>query len=318
MTIAIPLPRLDLPLVIDSTMLTTADACLRRFYYEFAAGLTAGRKSVHLHAGGCFARAMEVFYTRYYVHGDSFQVALDRAEIEYHLMWGNWEPETEKEADSPKTRERTFEAVIDYFREYPPDTDPIRPFILNGKPTVEFTFGVPLDPSEGWPLHPSGDPFLLGGRFDLLGEMGKIIVIRDEKTMQATPGQHWAPGFLMRGQFLGYVWACRKLGIPVSTVVVRGVVILKTMLKQIPVTKTYPDQMILKWEERTKKLLWRIREAYDSGEWDYSMGDACSSFGGCPFVDPCVSEDPSRWFSTYRRRIWNPILKNPEVMLEAA
>lgn len=302
----------QIPLVIDSTMFTTYRSCPVRFKNEFCHGLAPGRKSVDLHAGGCFARALEVAYDRVYLHSETLASALDLAEVEFHIWWGDFQGPLK----TSKTRERMWDAVVAYFREYPPEMDIVRPFLSDGRPTVEFSFAIPLD-GEGWPRHPSGDPFIFAGRFDMLAEFRQtgMMAIKDEKTMGSNAGRTWGDMFSVRGQFLGYTWACRRrLGLPLNTVIVRGVVILKTMFHWPQIIKQYPEHMLDKWELVTRSTLARMVDSWSNDKWEeqYSFGDACSSYGGCSFIDLCASDKPERWYPTYRHRTWNPLLKIPE------
>ena len=300
-----------LPIVVDSTMMTTFRACPRKFQWEFIEQLGSQRKSPDLHAGGCFARALEVVYHETFIGGRPDAVALAMAEAEFHIRWGDYEP-PEK---SSKTRDRTWEAVLDYLKTYPPRSDPIQPFIISGRSSHEFTFAIPLDRETtgiDFPLHPSGSPFIFGGRFDTLGQMGTSIVVQDDKTMGTTPGQHWNETQQMRGQFLGYLWACRVLGIQTLTVVVRGTVILKTMIKQLQAIKKYSNWELDRWADQLSRDLVRMVRLHSDGHFDYDFGDACTSYGGCGYLSLCTSASPERWFPTFGKRVWNPINANPE------
>jgi len=293
-------------------MLTVFRSCPKKFEWEFITNLAPSAISEHLHAGGCFASALENVYERVFKHGETLDAALAYAEAAFAVQWGDYTP-PEKSA---KTADRIFLAVLDYFREYPPHSDPIQPFRIEDRPTYEFTFAVPLDRETtglDFPLHPSGSPFLFAGRYDTLGHMGNKLVIRDEKTM-STVRQNWSETFDMRSQFLGYCWASQILGIAVDTVVIRGIVILKTKFHQLQTIKLYPKERIARWLEQTRRDLTRMVAAHDSGYFDYDFGDSCTSYGTCAYMPLCTSVDPSRWYSSYRKRSWNPIKADPEAI----
>lgn len=297
-----------LPVHIDSTMRSCFVSCPQKFYLEFCHGLRPARVSIDLHAGACFASALESIYEM--VHRDKIplDVAMLRTYGKYLTQWGDFEPMK----DTPKTRERVWEAVEDYVRTYSPLTDHIQPANLPGQPSYEFSFGIPLlgDEDHPFPLHPSGSPFIYCGRFDMLGKWAGKLVVRDEKTTTSV-GAAWAEQWDLRSQFLGYVWACQQSGLSVDTVSVRGVGILKTKITQVEAIKTYPQTLIDRWYEQLRRDLWRIRRAWDEGYFDFNFADACTSYGGCSFRDVCASDYPERWMANYVVRRWNPLDRNP-------
>lgn len=301
-----PSAKPDLPLYVDSTMLSAFKQCPQKFYTEFVLGLRPVGLSIDLHAGACFASAMENTYRGIYQEGLTFEAAKLRAFGLYLDQWGDF-PMPAK--DTPKNRERVWEAVEEYFRQWPPASDPVQPFHLAGAPSYEFTFGIPLS-GEGWPRHPSGSPFIYSGRFDMLGTWGPKLVVRDEKTTTSI-GAAWADQWDLRSQFMGYVWACQQSGLTIDTVCVRGIGILKTKISLAEAFKTFPSFKVERWLEQIRRDLWRLRRCWDEGYWDYNFADACSAYGGCAFRDLCGSLDPEPWRSQYVVRRWNPIQKNP-------
>lgn len=310
-----PLPQTvspELPLHVDSTMITCSRECLQKFYNEFVLGLRPAIKGIDLHAGGCFASAIEDVNQGFHCANLPFEEALKDAFRKFMVSWGDIVPLKE----TPKTRENVWAAVEEYFRKWGPHTDPVQPYRLNGVPTFEFTFAIPLLPissgidAGGFPAHPSGNPFIYTGRIDALGEYLTKPVARDEKTTTSI-GATWANKWTLRSQFMGYCWALQKSGIPVDTVVVRGIGILKTKLTLVETMKTFSNFMIARWLEQTRRDLWRIRRAWDENYWDFNLGEACSQYGGCMFADLCTSPEPSRWYSNFAVNRWNPLLKNP-------
>lgn len=299
-------PTLELPLHIDSTMLSCARSCLQKFKDEFCLGLRPATLSIDLHAGACFASAIENVGRLVWQDGLPLETAKLRAFALFMDQWGDFVPLK----DTPKSRERVWEAIDQYFLQWPPASDHVQPYMLDGKPSFEFTFGIPLQPADGWPEHPSGQPFVYCGRFDLLGQIGSKLCVRDEKTTTSI-GNSWSEQWTLRGQFLGYLWACQQSGLTIDTVVVRGVGILKTKITLVEAIKTYPQSRIALWLEQTRRDLWRIRRAWDENYWDYNLADACTSYGGCSFRDLCASDNPERWYDSFTVRRWNPLIKNP-------
>lgn len=294
------------PSVIDSTMLAAFDSCPQKFYYEFIENLRGRGRSIDLHAGAAFARGVEVARMAYWFGEQSPADALAHGFAAFTAEWGDFEPMI---PDHPKDFVNTGGALLDYFREYPLDSDPIQPFVFSGdRPAIEFTFAHPLPIN-----HPvTGLPLIYAGRLDLLGYYNNTLAIIDEKTTKAL-GQSWASKWKMRGQFLGYCWAMQQNGLPVSTVLIRGVAIQKTQYSHMQVVQSYPQHMIDQWHANMlERVRWMV-EAYCEGSWNVkrSYSDACEAYGGCGYIDLCMSEDPSIWFDSFARVGWNPLDKDP-------
>jgi len=300
-----------MPLNIDSTMITCWRACPQKFYKEFILGLRPPGVSIDLHAGGCFAGAIEEVYKWIYIHNADFETALMRAQARFMIEWGNFQiPEWKK---TPKTQDRVWEAVETYFRTYPVHTDPVKPYIaVDGRPTMEYTFAIPLEPigEDHFPEHPSGGPWLYSGRFDMLGSKNGFPVVRDEKTTTSI-GANWAKQWQLRNQFIGYCWACQIAGIPVDTVIIRGIGILKGTINHVESEQTYTQELIGRWLDQLRRDLWTIRRQWDEGYWDFNFAEACSSYGSCIFMDSCTSASPDSWLADMEVRRWNPLEKNP-------
>lgn len=306
----------ELPLHVDSTMMTTARSCLQKFYDTFILGCALPGVSIDLHAGACFASALEEVYTQIWANNRDFQDALLIAHAKFMIEWGDVEvPEWKRTA---KNKDRVWEAVEHYFTTWSPRTDPVQPYKdASGKPTIEYTFAIPLEPTSSaddgasFPLHPSGSPFIYCGRFDMLGDLAGKPVPKDDKTTGGSIGQAWASQWNLRSQFMGYVWACQQCGIPTDSVVVRGLAIQKTQFLTAEAIIPFSNQLISRWHEQLRRDLWRIRRAWDSQRWDYNFGDTCTQYGLCPFMDACQSQSPENWLSGFQQRRWNPLNKNP-------
>lgn len=315
-------PEAILPLHVDSTMISCARQCLEKFRLEFVFGLRPPGVSIDLHAGGCFATALEVCYKEIWEGNRPLADALQRAHAAFTIAWGDFEIPAYKKTS--KTFDRVWEAVESYFREYPPLTDHVKPYFVDRKPCFEYTFAIPLEPTynsehtlvnnipaRGFPLHPSGDPFIYCGRFDMLGAYAGKPVVRDEKTTGRSISTGWSEQWNLRSQFLGYVWACQQGGLNLDSVCVRGVAIQKTMITHAEALKTYSDYMVARWHEQLRRDLWRIRRAWDEGYFDYNFGEACTAYGNCIFMDVCQSREKENWYNQFKVSRWNPLLKNP-------
>lgn len=315
-----PSSELDLPIYIDSSMLSTWRACRRKFFWSTVHGLYPSGKSVHLVAGGAFAAGMEAARKRIFLTTDtsscSFDDILSAAYYAFAQEWGTYQaPE-----NSAKDFINTFSALREYLETFDPRTDAVQPHLRpDGSPAVEFTFSIPLDIE-----HPSGIPFIFVGRFDLLGMYANLPCIVDEKTTSSI-GFAWESQWDLRGQFLGYCWACQQLDYPINTAVIRGIAIQKKEIKFATAIKQYPQYLIERWYHQTIKDVSEIVEAYDQvrvGDfmgWNetadfhfpYNFADACASYGGCAFATLCSVKDPEPFFSNYVRHRWDPLAKQP-------
>lgn len=329
----LPTLKAELPLHVDSTMINCFRSCGVKFRNEFVYGLRPPGLSIDLHAGACFATGIEITSRGVWEKQLSLSDALERGHAAFAVAWGDFEIPPHKVTG--KTFDNVWNAVVEYFKKWPPLTDTIQPYVAaDGKATFEYTFAIPLEPccepkdytfaklqenaswggADPFPCHPSGGPFVYSGRFDLLGNYLGKPTPRDEKTSGKTPGANWSESWDLRSQFMGYVWACQQAGLDTDSVLVRGCPILKTKQDgQVEAHKTYPRHLIDRWYEQLRRDLWRIRRSWDEGYFDYNLSDSCTSYGNCVFLTPCTAptEHQESWLSAYEVRRWNPLLKNP-------
>lgn len=323
-----------MPANIDSTMLTCFRSCPEKMRLEFIYGLRPAGISVDLHAGASFATGLEAVRKAVYQKGKSLSDALAEGYAAYSIAWGNFEiPEYKK---TGKTREHTWEAVEGYFAKWSPLTDHFQPYYIDGKPTFEFSFAIPLEPSatpmrpdgkynsynpddhihQGiahFPLHPSGEAWLYSGRFDMLGEYEKLPAWEDDKTQGSSISTGWADKWRLRNQFIGYTWALKMHGMKTMGGLVRGIAILKTMVNYEEHFQQVSDDLIERWYEQLRRDLWRLRQAWDTGYFDLNLADSCTSYGNCMFQNVCAARPDMKenWYNDFEVRRWNPLVKNP-------
>lgn len=303
----------QLPQHIDSTMMTCFRSCPRKFHNEFILGLRPPGISIDLHAGACFADAIEQVYRGIWEQKLSLETALLMAQARFFVEWGDVEPPEWKK--TAKTKDRVWEAVESYFNTYAPLTDHVRPYFnVEGKPSFEYTFAIPLE--DDFPEHPDGGPFLYCGRFDMLGQYQDRPCVRDEKTTGSSIGRNWASQWDLRSQFMGYVWACQQSGLDLDTVIVRGIAIQMTQIVHAEAIKIYSNYLVEKWYDQLRRDMWRLIHSWDEGYFDYNLGDSCTAYGQCQFLNACASPNPENWFTEFEIRHWNPIEKNPAPVKE--
>lgn len=298
------------PLNVDSTMVSAFRSCPRKFFNEFILGLRPPGMSVDLHAGGCFATAIESVRKLIHVHGISFDEAMLRTRMAFEIAWGNVQVPDKKANKGP---DRVWVAVEEYFKSFPPLTDHIQPFIKpDGTPTIEFTFAIPLDTEDGFPAHPvSGEPILYSGRLDLLGHMRGLMVAEDDKTGSTGFYAGWSEKWDLRSQFIGYTWALQQLGYPCENIAVRGIGILKEKIHIAEVIKPYSNFLRERWYTQLRRDLNRMVKCWNEGYWDYDLGEACVAYGNCIFNQACQSPNEEMWLGNFEVRRWNPLNADP-------
>lgn len=289
----------NFPRVIDNSMRETFVACPMRFYRSYVQQLTMPSISVHLHAGAAYAKGLEVMRRSFYQDGKSADDALADGITALLIHYGNFDCP----AESPKTAERMAGALEYYTSQYPLETDYITPFMAGGEASLEFTFAIELPI-----MHPdTGEPIIYAGRFDMLAMYNDMLVVYDDKTTSQLGGG-WAKKWRINSQFTGYSWAAKQYGFDVQAVVVRGISILKTTYGNAEVITYRPQWMLDRWYAQLLTEIRQMIEFYKAQQWPLSMADACSSYGGCMFVDLCDKENPDTWIETqFITREYNPL-----------
>jgi hypothetical protein len=293
------------PSLIDNTARATFVACPEKFRLAFVKNLTPSTPSVHLHAGGCFAAALDATRQAYFTLGLPELDALAVGASELIRRWG---PVTDFQ-DTDKSLSRMLWAFDDYFREYPLPRDPIKPYRFCDKATTEFSFAIPMELE-----HPdTGEPLIFAGRADMIGEFQGSLWVVDEKTT-SNLGPSWGQQWELKSQFTGYCAAARSFQIPVVGAIIRGIGLLKnsTTFQQIILYR--PEWQIDRWWRQLHRDMERAINLYKTlgpnSPWDQALDEACAAYGGCMFRRLCLSLEPENWIQGYFvERIWNPLEK---------
>lgn len=314
------------PSLVDNTMRGDFIQCPRKWMYSFLHSLAPAAPNVHLHAGGAFAKGLEVARRSFYEHGTTEAEAL-RAGLEALMVfYGPVEFPPTRSGD--KSLDNVIKAFDSYMRRYRLGIDPLHPHVgADGKPMIEFNFSIITEVTNptcshcGYLTNPvtavacvkcSGtlDPILFGGRCDLIGEMHKVLYVTDEKTASQL-GDTWAAQWDLESQFTGYCAAAREYGYPVAGAVVRGIGLLKTKISHAEAIISRAPWQIERWWVQLHRDLRRMVAAYLEGYFDYALSkNACAAYGGCGFKLMCQSPEPERWLNQYRTRVWNPLAKD--------
>ena len=322
------LPELKFPAILDNTTVSQFAKCPRSFFWGSLLHLKPKNESIHLHAGKAYAVLCEEFRFAYYdktlaTYRD-LDASLLRATRAFFKAYGYDEEQEANEqweatAKQPMRMLECFLAMLD---EYPPATDPIQPYMIDGKPAVEKSFSVPLGLN-----HPdTGEPLLFHGRFDMLAEyMGQIFVF-DDKTTSAL-GPQWNKQWEFRSQFTGYCMGAQSFGVKVAGAIVRGHCILKGSFKFAQPITYRKDFQIQQWWQDLHALAHQMIESYQRAKAAQAkqtelimtrehfpclgtFNDGCNAYSGCPYRELCGATHPQRWLGEYQVRVWDPT--NPD------
>lgn len=290
------------PHIIDSTILAAFRSCPQKAFRTYVQHYKPKSESVHLVAGGAFAKGLEVSRKAYYEQNQPRDIA-EAAGVEALMVaYGDFECPS----DSAKSLERTAGALLFYFEQYPLGADGAEPITLpGGSRGIEFSFAEPLNIS-----HPvTGDPLLYTGRTDMICHYANGIYVEDDKTTSSL-GASWSRQWEMRSQFTGYIWAANRAGINVQGALIRGVSILKTKYDtQQAVTYRSPAELE-RWEKQVYLDIERMISCWESGWWDYNLDHACAEYGGCSMIPICKANNPDEWLSMYfEQRVWDPLAR---------
>jgi hypothetical protein len=288
------------PSTIDSSTLKTFRECPRKFELEYLHHWKPKAPSVHLHAGGAFASALETTRRAFFEEKRPAEESLELGTAMLVKKYGSFECPPE----SAKSLPRMVGALEYYFSVFPLETDPMRPFEwAPGKHGIEFTFAIPL-PFD----HPeTGEPLIYSGRADMIGQMGAGLYIEDDKTASQL-GASWSSQWDMRSQFTGYAWAAAQSGLQVDGIVVRGISILKTKYDHMQCITYRQPWMIDRWLKQVLRDLSRMEEMWKEGYFDYNLDESCNGYSGCLFRRVCLSNTPQIWLEAdYEKRVWDPL-----------
>lgn len=303
--------RPDFPEVVDSSLIADSRACLRRTELGHILHYKPKGLSVHLHAGGSFAKGLEVSRRMFFEEGFSPPEA-EAAGIAACLeSYGTFECPP----DSAKSAIRTAGALEYYFSQYPLETDKAIPLLLpSGKRAIEFNGVEPLEIA-----HPvTGNPILLSWRMDAVVSFDGLTLGCDEKTASQL-GASWSRKWDLRSQFTGYTWGAAQHGIKLDGFLIRGISILKTKYETLEAITYRPQWQIERWYEQVHRDLERMIRSWEEGYWDYALDNACIEYGGCQFRQVCLMKEPQALLDQYfERRQWNPVTRVETILGEAS
>lgn len=301
------------PEVIDNTYRKAFAACHQKFYWTALRRQVPDVPSIHLHAGGAFAKGLEMARRAFYEENlSSFQaIAIGReALIE---EYGTFDTDFGY-LDHAKSCAGMLRAFEDYFFQYSLDHDTLVPITTpDGSRGIEFSFAAPIDI-----LHPvTGNPILYAGRFDMLAVEDGVQWGVDEKTTGSL-GESWNKQWDLASQFTGYTWGAHRYGFPIVGFRIRGIGLLKTKITHAQPIIYRPQWMVDRWYKQLLRdvqmmvALWE-NDPGDGSEFDFDLDAACSSYGACPYKKLCMSPQPEDWVKVgFKTSDWSPLQHKPE------
>ena len=287
-------PLHDFPRSVSATSLSTFKACARKSEYYTFMRWVPKEKSIHLHAGGAFASAIESARLSFYVAGTDAERAIGEGLKTLWREWGDFETPDK----AVKTWMNCSHAYIGYFDTWPLGKDPITPLVLASGTAIEFDFTADLGIK-----HPStGDPILYTGRADMLGQFQSSLWNVDEKTTSGI-GPAWARKWSMRSQFLGTIWAAAQYGHKLRGTIIRGIAILKNENKTAEHLAPANPHLVERWHESTLATVKQMIQIWKSGQFPYNFDDSCIAYNStCEYMPLCQAQDYKKWLMYFAQR----------------
>lgn len=266
----------------DATSISTAQTCLRKYYYSMIEGWKPLHESYHLRFGKHYADALE----HYYKHR---ALGLDKHEalrlVIREAMENTWDRSDDHSGpwlspDTAKTRENLIRTIIWYCAQF--EDEAIKVVTLDGgKPAVELTFKIPVD-----------NGIIFSGHIDRLVEYSGDIYPMDQKTTAQTISPKFFDQFKPNTQMSMYTFA-GKAGwqIPIKGIIIDGAQIAVgfTRFERGFTFRTDPE--LDEWYNDT--LFWIATAQHASREHHFPMNPAsCGNYGGCEYRTVC-SRAPS-------------------------
>ena len=292
------------PLTISNTDFSLLSCCEAKWFRQRCQHLVkAGRTDINLIAGDGYAKGLELTRKLFYNEGVSAEEAIEHGYNHVLEVMGSQEIDSE----AVKSPEKMALALRSYFKEYPLESDEVNPVLLeDGKHAIELKFSIELPV-----IHPElGVPLIFKGKLDMLANYrGQIWVFDDKTTSQlkrvAGTGRpdvlKEAEAFKASGQFIGYSWAARELGIKTNGSIVRRCAVLSKGIEHVQLELPITPFLIDLWYNSAITKLQRAADSYAKMKEqgldffqvflpDFQTG--CNEyFKPCPYMEGCLSKN---------------------------
>jgi hypothetical protein len=264
-----------------------------RFRYGLRIVPKAGERSSKMVDGLAFAKGVEIARRALHEQGREESQARALGLGAVLQAYGVEAPE-----QSPH---RGVYAYVDYTERYSLTRDYLQPAQFRaGRSGIEFTFAIPI--ASCW--NPStSEPILFTGRCDMIASWRGGNFVVDEKTTGSL-GTHWAEGWELDAQILGYMWAAAEHDIRVTGAVVRGISPQAETTKFAEAIVYATAAKHAAWLDWFQKTFRRMVHAWEENSWTLDRGFQCKMGGGCPYALICRQTN-----ETLKRRAINEAYK---------
>jgi hypothetical protein len=267
----------------DSTSISLAQTCLRKYQYKMLEGWQSVSLSVHLRFGQHYASALEHFYKRTAL-GEDFEDAL-RAIVE-EVLEATWDRTTDEDGNETggtpwdslhnlKTRENLVRTVIWYIDHFEEDPAPVV-ILSDGSPAVEHSFALPVD-----------NGLIFSGHIDRLVTYQSHVFVMDQKTTTSTLSPYYFDQFKPNVQMSMYSFAGKIIyGSPIKGIIIDAAQIAVGFSKFARDMTFRTEEELTEWYDSSMYWIEQARRA--TRENYFPMNPAsCGNYGGCEFRKIC-------------------------------
>lgn len=292
----------------DSTSITAAQTCPRKYYYSMIECIKPKTESVHLLFGGLYAAALEAFY-KHRAAGDTIDEALHK--VVKQALIDSWNHEAGVPVafeDVKKTRNNLIRTIIWYVEQFADESESgLQTYHLQtGAPAVELSFTIE-----------ASEDIVFRGHLDRVVSMADRLYVMDQKTTGGTVGTYYFRQFDLSNQMSLYSWAGKAiLNTPVSGVIIDAAQIAVNFVRFERGITTRTPRQLDEWYYSAMATIKQIQDIAASDAWEdtrrWPMNlSSCGNYGGCPFrilcsVDPSVRASYQK--SDFVSHNWDPLI----------
>lgn len=271
----------------DSTSLSWAQACLRKYRLKMIEGWRGRYLNVNLRFGQHYATALE-HYHKLRAEGASHEEA--ELLVVHEALIDTWDRTEEKpegfpwdSGDNVKTRETLIRTIVWYLEENA-FNEAISTLILSdGSPAVEYSFKLPVD-----------DGLVFCGHIDRVIEFSGDKYVQDQKTTKMTLGPYYFDQYKPHTQMSMYTFAGKMIyNIPVKGVMIDAAQIAVGFSRFARGFTYRTEDELSEWYDNT--MFWIAQAQTAVREQHFPMNpSSCGDYGGCEFRKICSMSPASR------------------------
>lgn len=269
--------------VWDSTSISLAETCLRKYKFKMIDGWQPYERSVHLEFGGLYATALE-HYFKHLADGMSVDEAL--CAIVHEALVSSWNFDVDAEGNrsggapmtfdhNTKTRENLIRTIVWYFEEF--EGNLMTTYMLsNGRPAVEHSFKLPVD-----------NGLIFSGHLDRLVNYSGGVYVMDQKTTGGAITQYFFDGFSPDIQMSMYTFAGKAIfDIPVKGVVIDAAQIMVGFTRFARGFAFRTPSQLDEWYDNSMYTIEVAQAATKANHFPMNRA-SCGNYGGCEFRKIC-------------------------------